>query len=76
MIDDIKVDEDAEEGLDEFEGKTGFFVRREIETLKAMLTIAEEMNRGNMPGLLETRQAVKKSVNELCEFFKEFVKFL
>lgn len=75
MIPDIKVDE--EDPIDELEGRTGFNTQHEVETLKAMLAIAEDIYKsGCLPGLAETRKAVKNSVTELCEFFKDFVSYL
>lgn len=72
---DIVVD-DEEEAIDELLDQTGFNTQHEVETLKAMLDIASEIYKGYMPELSETKEAIKKSVNELCEFFKKFVSCL
>lgn len=53
--------------------ETGFCVQNELETLKAMLNIAENFYNGNLQPLPETREAVKKSVKELCSLFCKFV---
>lgn len=53
--------------------ETGFDVQREVETLKSVISIAEDLHNGHMPALKETREAVKKSVKELCDFFCNFV---
>lgn len=62
-----------EEKMEELYFETGFNVQQELETLKAMLSIAEGFHNGGSPALTETRKAVKNSVKEICEFFCKFV---
>lgn len=61
------------EEIEDLYSTTGFEFQNEVETLDAMLTIAASFHSGNMPGLKETRETVKKSVKELCAFFCKFV---
>ena len=66
-------EEILEDPAEELYFKTGFNFQSELEILKTMLSIAQDFHKGLFPGLAVTREAVKKSVNELCAFFCEFV---